>query len=88
MKNSYKIIAAIIAVLSLSAVAVADASAKSQQKKHHVSKAKKTHKSERHTKKQHVKKNIKAAKESPKSEAAKPVENNNVGGEMKTRIIK
>jgi hypothetical protein len=83
----YKIIAAIIAVLSLSAVAVADASAKSQQKKHHVSKAKKAHKSEHPAKKQHTKKNTKAAKESPKAEAAKPVENSNVGGEMKTRII-
>jgi hypothetical protein len=87
MKTSYKIIAAIIAVLSLSAVAVADSNAKSHQKKHHLSKVKKAHKSEHHAKKQHAKKNTKATKESPKAEEVKPVENNNVGGEMKTRII-
>jgi hypothetical protein len=87
MKTSYKIIAAIIAVLSLSDFAVADASAKSHQKKHHVSKAKKAYKSKHHAKKQHAKKNTKAAKESPKAEELKPAENNNVGGEMKTRII-
>ena len=39
------------------------------------------------SKKQHAKKNTKATKESPKAEEVKPVENNNVGGEMKTRII-
>jgi hypothetical protein len=87
MKSSYKIIAAIIAVLSLSAVAVADASAKSHQKKHHISKSKKAHKSEHPAKKQYAKKITKAAKKSPKVEELKPVENNNIGGEMKTRII-
>lgn len=87
MKTSYKIIAAIIAVLSLSVVAVADANAKSHQKKHHISKAKKAHKSEHPAKKQYAKKNTKAAKKSPKAEEVKPVENNNIGGEMKTRII-
>ena len=83
MKTSYKIIAAIIVVLSLSAVVFADASAKSNQKKHQVSKTKK---SKHHAKKQNAKK-TKTAKESPKTEEAKKPVENNVGGEMKSRII-
>ncbi|MES2961792.1 MAG: hypothetical protein V4694_05355 [Pseudomonadota bacterium] len=80
MKTSYKIIATIVAVLSLSTVAVADANAKSHQKKHHVSKAKKAHKSKKNKAQKQSK------KESAKPETAKPVENNG-GGEMKTRLI-
>ena len=71
MKTSYKIIAAIIAVLSLSAVAVADASAKSHQKKHHVSKAKKAHKSEHPAKKQHAKNKYTSGKRISKSRRGK-----------------